>query len=166
MARVVMHLDMVHICRLPDTVNLPKIGAITESVGVLTYFLSVTLEVDRVNFIVSNECLEQLDVRQGESVSSQELRLRQVLVKLFHMLRVILDRDVIGFLRFSESSLVDPVVDIIVYPAIYIVHLFLKGLWCKIKFRIRGPFVELTIEHLNYLRGLVIHDRLELFVPQ
>ena len=136
MARIVVHLDMVHICRLLDTVHSPDIDAIAENVCVLTHCLRVTLEIDCVNFIISNECLEEPDIRQGERVPSQELRLRQVLVKLFHMRSVVLDREVISFLRSSKPTPVDAVVDMIVNPAIYSVHLLLKGLRCQVKSRV------------------------------
>ena len=72
-ARVVVHLDMTHICRFLDTVYLPDIDTVAENVGVLAHRLSVTLEIDCVDFIISNECLEEPDIRQGEHIPSQEL---------------------------------------------------------------------------------------------
>ena len=58
MASVVVHLDMLHICRLLDTVDFPDIGAVAENVCILAHLLRVTLEIDCVNLIISNECLE------------------------------------------------------------------------------------------------------------
>ena len=62
MARVVVHLDMSHICRLLDAINFPYVDAVAENVGVLAHLLRVTLEVYCINFIISNECLKELDV--------------------------------------------------------------------------------------------------------
>ena len=73
MASVIVRLDMIHIRRLLDTVNLPDIDAVAENVGVFTHRLRVTLEIDCVNFIIPNESLEEPDIRQGERVPSQEL---------------------------------------------------------------------------------------------
>ena len=166
MARVIVRLDMIHIRRLLDTVNLPDIDAVAENVGVFTHRLRVTLEIDCVNFVIPYESLEEPDIRQGERVPSQELCLCKMLVKLFHVCSIVLNRKIISFLRPGKPTLVDPIVDMIVDPAIYGVHLFLKGLRCQVKSRVRSPFVELAIEHPDYFRGLVAHDRLKLFVPE
>ena len=83
MTRVIVHLDVFHMGRLFDTLNLPDVAAVAEDVCVLSHSACITLEVHGVHLIVTNQGLEQANVRQGEFVAGEELSVSQILVKLY-----------------------------------------------------------------------------------
>ena len=97
-AGVVVHLDVGHVGRLLDSLDLPHIAAVAEYVGILAYRLGVTLEVHNVHLVVPDQCLEQADVTQSVGVSTQELLVCKVLVKLLHVLGVTIDGLIVRFL--------------------------------------------------------------------
>ena len=62
MARVVVHLDVLHLGCLLDSLDLPHVDAVAEYVGVLAHCHRVALEVNRVDLVVADKGLPQTDV--------------------------------------------------------------------------------------------------------
>lgn len=80
MAGVVVHLDVVHVSCLLDAWDLPHVAAVSEDVWQLSNSASVTLEVNSVHLIVTDQSLEEANVRKSELVTSEELSRGEMLV--------------------------------------------------------------------------------------
>jgi len=66
-------LNVVHFDRLLDIRDLPDVAAIPEDVGVFPDSFRITLEVDCIHLIITDQCHEESDVRKSELVATQEV---------------------------------------------------------------------------------------------
>ena len=87
-------------------------------------------------------------------------------------LEEVVDVLLVGFLRASETSLVDAVVDVAVHPLVELINVFLQRVrqestsWMALLLELLWQkIVKLSIKHAYDLRAFVVDNRLVLLVP-
>ena len=118
----------------------------------------------------------QPNIRLGDMVSEQKIRplalisLGEMLLNPIQRLKDAVDVLVVCLLRGGEACLVDAVVQHVVDPFVHGVD---SGAVLRGVERLGGlaqggldQAVEGCVQHADYLRGLVVHDRLALLVPE
>ena len=152
MAGEVVDLDMVHFDTRFDLWDLPHLHTELEDVGVLTDLLCVGLEVDNIHLVVPDQGHEHSNVRESQSVTTQELFALQVSLQLVKACIKIIDCCIICFLGPCKSASVHSIIDARVGPLINGSHLFLELFWGKVQVWVLGKVIELRVEDVNNLR--------------
>mmetsp|Transcript_25289 Transcript_25289/g.47582 ORF Transcript_25289/g.47582 Transcript_25289/m.47582 type:complete len:321 (+) Transcript_25289:376-1338(+) len=167
MGREVVHLYVLHVDGLSHAGKLVDVLDVVEEVWVIHLNCShIRFEIDHVYGIKADQRHEQAQIHVGEGIATNIALLRQQALGLVQRTAQVLHCHVIGFLALGKATPVDAVVDVGINPRVGGICLCLQAGRKQVQLGVAGELVELAVQHLQDIHGLIVHDRALLLVPK
>lgn len=172
----VVLLDMVEVGGFSKARNLPvqQPHPIVNVGVIMSDHLQIALEMLVVHRIKSDDGSVKSDISFGKMVTKQELVFRGRFIfskQLFNLVKVgehIGDFLIVNFLFGGESGLVDPIVDIVINPAVDFVDFLSQGFRVDVYFGVvtGEKLIEFGVQDSDDFTRFVVDDSLEFLIPK